>query len=62
METVQNFVTRILTVLLFYIKTEDSFEDISSNVEKWYDTSNYDKNDKKPLPIGRKIDDRICCT
>ena len=53
METEQNFVTRILAVLLFYIKTEDFFEDISSYVEKWYDTSNYDKNDKKPLPIGR---------
>ena len=36
-----------------YIKTEDFFEDISSDVEKWYDTSKYDKNDKKPLPIGR---------
>ena len=37
---------------IIYIKTEDFFEDISSDVEKWYDTSNYDKNDKKPLPIG----------
>ena len=54
METEQNFVTQILTVLLFYIKAEDFFEDISSDVEKWYDTSNYDKNDKKPLPIGKK--------
>ena len=36
-----------------YIKTEDFFEDISSDVEKWYDTSDYDKNDKKPLSIGR---------
>ena len=53
METEQNFVTQILTVLLFYIKTEDFFEDISRDVEKWYDTSNYDKNDKKPLPIVR---------
>ena len=39
---------------IIYIKTEDFFEDISSDVEKWYDTSNYDKNDKKPLPIGKK--------
>ena len=38
---------------VIYIKTEDFFEDISSDVEKWYDTSNYDKNDKKPLPIGK---------
>ena len=34
------------------IKTEDFFEDISNDVERWFDTSNYDKNDKKPLPIG----------
>ena len=26
--------------------TEDFFEDISNNVEIWYDTSNYDENDK----------------
>ena len=39
---------------IIYIKTEDFFEDISSDVEKWFDTSNYDKkNDKKPLPIGK---------
>ena len=25
------------------IKTEDFFEDISNDVEKWFDTSNYDK-------------------
>ena len=32
------------------IFTED-FEDISNDVERWFDTSNYDKKDKKPLPI-----------
>ena len=36
-----------------YIKTEDFFEDISNDVEGWYDTSNYDKNDKRTLPIGK---------
>ena len=35
------------------IITEDFFEDISNDVEAWYDTSNYDENDKKPLPIGK---------
>ena len=35
------------------IKTEDFFEDISNYVERWFDTSNYDKNDKRPLPIGK---------
>ena len=34
------------------IITEDFFEDIS-NVEVWYDTSNYNENDKRPLPIGK---------
>ena len=38
---------------IIYIKTEDFFEDISSDVERWFDTSNYDKKDKKPLPIGK---------
>ena len=33
------------------IKTEDFYEDISSDVERWFDASNYDKNDKRPLPI-----------
>ena len=38
---------------IIYIKTEDFFEDISNDVEGWFDTSNYDKNDKRPLPIGK---------
>ena len=35
------------------IITEDFFQDISNDVEKWFDTSNFDKNDKRPLPIGK---------
>ena len=35
------------------IKTENFFEDISNDVERWFDTSNYDKNDKRPLPVGK---------
>ena len=31
------------------IFTEDFFEDINNDIEKWFDTSNYDKNDKTPL-------------
>ena len=38
---------------IIYIITEDFFEDISNDVEKWFDTSNYDKNEKRSLPIGR---------
>ena len=34
--------------------TEDFFEDISDDVvDGRFDTSNYDKNDKRPLPIGK---------
>ena len=36
-----------------HIKTEDFFADINNDVEKWFDTSNYDKNDNRPLPIGK---------
>ena len=36
------------------IKTEDFYKDISNDVKEWYDTSNYDENDKRPLPIGKK--------
>ena len=38
---------------IIHITTDDFFEDISNNVEIWYDTSKYDENDKRPLPIGK---------
>ena len=38
---------------IIYIKTKEFFQDISNDVEKQFDTSNYDKNDKRPLPIGK---------
>ena len=38
---------------IILIKTEDFYKDISNNVEKWFDTSNYDENDKKLLPVGK---------
>ena len=34
------------------IFTEGVFEDINSDVERWFDTCNYNKNDKRPLQIG----------
>ena len=37
---------------IIHIITEDFFEDIAGDVNKWFDTSNYDENDKGPLPIG----------
>ena len=37
---------------LINIFTEDFFEDINNDVQRCFDTSNYDENDKRPLPIG----------
>ena len=37
---------------IIHIKTEDFYEDVANDVEKWFDTSNYDENDKRLLPIG----------
>ena len=48
----QNYVIRILIVFID-IATEDFFEDISYDVESWYDTSTCNENDKRPLPIGK---------
>ena len=38
---------------IIYIKTEDFFEDISNDVERWFDTFNYNKNDKRTLSVGK---------
>ena len=35
------------------IKTDDFYKDIADNVDKRFDTSNYDKNDNRPLEIGK---------
>ena len=37
---------------VIHIITEDFSEDIANDVERWFDTSNYDENDKRPLSIG----------
>ena len=37
---------------IFEIQTDDFFEDINNDIENWFDTSNYDKNDNRPLKIG----------
>ena len=39
--------------LVIHTKTEDFYKDIGSDVEKWFDTSNYNKKDDRPLPIGK---------
>ena len=33
------------------ITTEDFYKDIEGDVERWFDTSNYDEKDERPLPI-----------
>ena len=38
--------------LLFIFKLK-IFTNIANDVEKWFDTSNYDENEKRPLPIGK---------
>ena len=37
---------------VIHIFTEDFFKDIANDFERWFDTSCYDKNDKRPLSIG----------
>ena len=37
---------------VIHIKTEDFYKDIAADVKRWFDTSNYDEADKRPLPTG----------
>ena len=38
---------------IIYIKTEGFFEDISNDVGKWFDTFNYDRNDKRTFLMNK---------
>ena len=38
---------------VIYIQTEDFYKDIANNVERWFDTSSYDENDERQLPIAK---------
>ena len=38
---------------LMKIKSNDFYKDVSNDVEKWFDTSNFDVNDNRPLTIGK---------
>ena len=38
---------------IMHIKTNDFYKDISADVDKWFDTSNFNKNDNRPLKIGK---------
>ena len=37
---------------VYHIKTDDFYEDIANDIYQRFDTSTYDKKDKRPLPIG----------
>ena len=41
--------TDCFVIIIF---TEDVFEDINNDAERWLHTTNYNKNDKRPLPLG----------
>ena len=36
------------------IKTDDVYKDISNDVNRWFDTLNFNKNDDRPLETGKK--------
>ena len=36
-----------------HIKTEDFYKDIANDVERWFNTPNYDEKDNRPLLIGK---------
>ena len=38
---------------IMHIKTDDFYKDISVDVDKWFDTSNFNKNDNRSLEIGK---------
>ena len=38
---------------VIHIKTEDFYEDIAGDVEEWFYTTNYEEDDKRPLPIAK---------
>ena len=38
--------------MLFIFLVKIFFEDINNDVKRWFDTSNYDNNDKRSLPMG----------
>ena len=38
---------------IIHIKTDNFDKDISADVDKWFDASNFNKNDNRPLEIGK---------
>ena len=52
MDTKQDYVIWLKITLLWILK-HDFYKDINNHVDKWFDTSNYDENDNRPLEIGK---------
>ena len=42
---------------VIHLKTEDFYEDIADDVEKWFDTSNYSKDDNRLLFMFKNCED-----
>ena len=38
---------------IMHIKLDDFYKDISADVDKWFHTSNFNKNNSRPLEIGK---------
>ena len=38
---------------IIHVETEYFYKDIANDVDKWFDTSGYNENDNRPLPIGK---------
>ena len=44
---------------IIHIQTEDLYEDIADDVEKRFDTSNYELNSKQTIAYRKKIKQRL---
>ena len=38
---------------VMHIKTDDFYQDISDDADKWFDTCNFNRNDNRPLETGK---------
>ena len=38
---------------IIYVETEDFYKDISNDIDKWFDTSNFSKDINRPLEKGK---------
>ena len=43
--------------IIMHVKADAFYKHISNNVDNWFDTSNFNKNDNRPLEIGKKQED-----